>query len=274
MNPVRIDDRRENAACSDEHVTNRPRSQRGQPEHGEERKKSAMQIGPQDCQRDQEPDAMRRFPQIGLDHPHGDRKQDHRKHVRSREKMNRGRADSQERDHDRDKHVRSAPDHAPQQDGRGEHDQNARQQNDAFQPGRPIQRSVNHVGEPFPGEPGRARLRERIKIVMRHRVMIEDPFAGADMPTGVRIGQQPLPSVGSGQEEPHDQRQEIEIRNGRNERLGSRGFRNFRDPGDRLRRSHSIQGIGGMRVGTLRPVAGARGSERRAIATRHASPTL
>src|SRR5579863_3637424 len=57
-----------------------------------------------------------------------------------------------------------------------------------------MQDSHAEVPQPFPREPGLARFGERKDVVTGNPAIVENPFAGADMPSGVSIAEQ---SVGA-----------------------------------------------------------------------------
>src|SRR6185295_11464236 len=116
-----------------------------------------------------------------------------------------------------------------------------------------MQRSVDHVRQPFPGIPGSPRLRPRKEVVPRNRVVVQNVLAGPDVPTHVAVGEQPLPSVGAAEEQPYHQRQE--------EKVGYRWNRQTSPaPGqDRLQtagtRSRAGEGFRGSHYSVLRPLS-------------------
>ena len=55
-----------------------------------------------------------------------------------------------------------------------------------------VQPREQDIPQPFPGEPGLARLRVRKNILMGHTAIRQNPFAGTNVPAGVAIAQHAL----------------------------------------------------------------------------------
>ncbi|MHC2929634.1 hypothetical protein ACVJA9_004431 [Bradyrhizobium diazoefficiens] len=152
---------------------------------------AAVQIGPQDQQR-QGP-VGRSPPTIHTAHQGSGPSHHHRQHedVWPRQHMRRRQDDG--RDHHEQRQAwRELAQQEERQQAKGERDRRGGDDDDARPAGQRVDSGVDHLREPFEGDPGRAVHRKGERVARRQGAMRHDPAPDLDVRIAVGIIEQPL----------------------------------------------------------------------------------
>ena len=179
---------------------------------------AAMQVGPQDHARNQQPECAGPAPAVSRQQPERDRGEEQRENVRPGVEMDGARVDGHQNQRQRDDEICAAPQRVQQQNRERGRNHRAGEKHDAFESGECVQRREDHFRQPLERVPFAARLRESKKIVRGDGAVRQDVIADSDVRPDVAIHEQALPSVLAQGEGPGHHRYEEQVGQGRDEK--------------------------------------------------------